>query len=867
MVNPKYSDVRRLASSLTRQLVLLVLTALLPAALSPLLAQDDLAPQKKVLVFHLMRPDDAAAVANERVYQNVLTDGLAGQIDYYSEHVDLARFGVKDYQSALRNYLRQKYKGTQFDLIIATTTDLRDFLVRYGAEVFPQTPVVFSVGGETPDDRAVPSNFTGIVYDTDRRGTLDVIHTLQPAVKRIVVISGASQAVDKWHEARARKQFDGYRDRFEFVYLSGLPMGELKHRVSSLGKESVIYFLMMAEDGAGQRFSTVDALDQIASTSSVPIYTWHDSYLGHGVVGGKLASSENVANKTAQLALRVLRGEPIESIPVSRADTSRLAFDWRQLQRWNLDEKNLPAGSEVLFKEATLWERYRSRIIGVIGLVALQSALIVALLVERRRRRKATLKLEGSEARYRNVVETQTELICRFLPDTTLTFVNDAYCKYFGKTADELIGTKLVLLIPESDRAVLLRHVESLIRQPRNETQEYPAIRADGSHGWQQWTHTVISSWIDAAVELQGVGRDISERKQLEQQLIRSERQYSTLVKNSPDVICRLDRELRFTYCSPNFDLLFGLPDHVFLGKQASEVAVPDYDWKGFEYMCRWAVEKVQATVHEFQYRERYYRTRIIPEYPPGGEVESVIMITEDVTERQLAELELQRLTTRLFTLQDEERRRIARELHDGAAQNISAIMLNLHRIENLPADQIPKRNELIADTRHLAQQSLAELRTLSYLLHPPVLDQFGLDGALQWFAKGFSERSGIQIETDAVHDIGRLPLEVETALFRIVQESLTNVRRHSGSDTATIELERHNGEVRLQILDRGHGMLESANGPISANTELGVGIPGMRQRLVQLGGRLEIQSSNKGTRITAVVPISGGEAVARYTE
>jgi len=843
--------------------MLVVIAALLSLGPSSLLAQHG--AQKKVLVLHLMRRNDTSTAVNERTYQKVLMDGLAGQLDYYSEYVDLARFGGNDYQSALRDFLKEKYKRTTFDLIISTTGDLKDFLVRYGPELFPKIPVVFSRSDEA--NEALPSNFTGVVYETDLRGTLDIVRRLQPAARNVFVITGASEAVDKWHEARARKQFQDYDGGFEFTFLSGLPLDELKRRIANLSQDSVVYFLMMTEDGAGNRFGTTDALDRVAAASSVPIYTWYDGYLGHGVVGGELASSENVARKTAEVALRILRGERVESISVDKVDTSRLAFDWRQLQHWKLDEGKLPAGAEVLFREATIWERYKDRIIAVVALLAIQSALIVALLAERRRRRKAIIGLKEGEARYRNVVENQSELICRFLPDTTLTFVNEAYCKYFGKKASDLIGTKFVLLIPESERDSMLRYLESLVDHPRSDTRENPVNRPGQSPGWQQWTNTVIYPGTDGRVELQGVGRDITERKRLEQQLVRSERQFSALVENSPDVICRLDRDLHFIYASPSFGGTFGFAAESLIGKRLSEIAAPDYDWSRFESRCREAIDKAQAAVHEFQYRGRYYRTRIVPERSSSGEVESVMTICEDFTERRRIQVELEKLTARLFNLQDEERRRIARELHDGAAQNIFAITLNLHRVEKLLMDPPPKITGLITDSKQLAEQSLTELRTISYLLHPPVLDQFGLAGALQWFARGFSERSGISVETAAVQDIGRLPLDVETALFRIVQESLTNVRRHSGSNTASIRLERRNAEVRLQVLDRGHGMREDpGNGSANDNVEYGVGISSMRQRLVQLGGRLEIESSNKGTTITALVPTSRGAALSQHS-
>jgi PAS domain S-box-containing protein len=845
------SQVRLLAGSLFCGLALPVLAILLSAGQFPASAQVRNAAHKKVLVFHLMRPDDASAVTNDRIYRSVLTDALPGQLDYYSEYLDLARFGGENYQIAFRDFLKEKYKGTDFNLIIGVA-DLRNFLARYGAEIFPNAPVVFSISDDTLDRSPSPPNFTGILYETDLRGTLNVIHGLQPSVKHVIVVTGASQSVDKWHEARARRQFNDYAGSLELIYCSGLPMDELKRQIANLPPDSVVYFVMMTEDGAGEHFTTADALDQLAAASSVPIYTWHDSFLGHGVIGGQLASSERIATRTAEVALRVLRGEPVESIPIARANTSRLAFDWRQLQRWKIDENGLPPGSEILFREATFWQRHRDSIIAVIALFALQSALIVALLFERRRRRKAIAGFRQSEDRYRNVVETQTEMICRFRPDTTLTFVNDAYCKYFGRSAEELVGTRFILFIPEAQRDTSLRYFETFVKEPRCETHEHPVIRPDGGHGWHQWTNCAITS--GAIFELQGVGRDISERKQLEQLVVRSEREFSTLVENSPDVICRLDRDLRYTYVSPNLRNIFPIAVEAFLGKPPREVSVPGYDGNGFENSCRDAAGKRQPAVHEFQYAGHHYRTRIIPEYSAGGEVESVMSITEDFTERLRAELELRKLAARLINLQDDERRRIARELHDGTAQTVSAISLNLSRLEKASVNPTPEITRLLGDSQELAAQSASELRTLSYLLHPPILDHAGLVRALQLFARGFSERTGIHVDVAGVQDIGRLPADIETALFRVVQESLTNVRRHSGSDTASIRLEKRSAEVKLQISDRGRGMLRDAGETV----ELGVGISGMRQRLIQLGGRLEIESNTNGTTITVLIPTHG---------
>ena len=216
-------------------------------------------------------------------------------------------------------------------------------------------------------------------------------------------------------------------------------------------------------------------------------------------------------------------------------------------------------------------------------------------------------------------------------------------------------------------------------------------------------------------------------------------------------------------------------------------------------------------------------------------------------------------LSGRLLKLQDEERRHIARELHDVTAQNLSAITLNLARVETLLTNADPRPRQVINDSLQLAEDCLREIRTLSYVLHPPMLDEYGLPRALEWFLEGFTKRSGIHVKLEAQPDIGRLPPDTEMALFRIVQESLTNIRRHADSHTAAILLTRDPHWVTLEVQDDGHGFREALpSGAGSALTNLGVGITGMQERLRQLGGRLTIESRPTGTTVRAVVPAKG---------
>lgn len=210
-------------------------------------------------------------------------------------------------------------------------------------------------------------------------------------------------------------------------------------------------------------------------------------------------------------------------------------------------------------------------------------------------------------------------------------------------------------------------------------------------------------------------------------------------------------------------------------------------------------------------------------------------------------------LTGRLLQLQDDERRRLSRELHDSAGQMLVALNMNCAALANEVSS--PTGERLIADTQALLSQMTSEIRTMSYLLHPPLLDEVGLDSALRWYIDGFARRSGIDTELDVSADFGRLAKEKEITLFRVVQESLTNVLRHSGSCSASVRLNREPEQVQLEIRDSGKGISPQGLARVDIGKSEGVGLGGMRERIRQLGGEFHITSSAQGTTILAILP------------
>jgi signal transduction histidine kinase len=204
--------------------------------------------------------------------------------------------------------------------------------------------------------------------------------------------------------------------------------------------------------------------------------------------------------------------------------------------------------------------------------------------------------------------------------------------------------------------------------------------------------------------------------------------------------------------------------------------------------------------------------------------------------------------------MQDEERRRIARELHDSAGQMVAALLMNIGGL-NSTDRQDGERERLLSDSRAILENLNKELRTISHLLHPPLLDEVGLPSALRWYVDEFAKRSGIETSLELAPDFGRANPDLEIAVFRIVRECLTNVHRHSGSSKATVRVRQSNGALLLEVHDAGKGIAPEKKALLTGSGPVGVGLRGMRERILQLGGTLEIESAHIGTIVRAMFP------------
>lgn len=243
--------------------------------------------------------------------------------------------------------------------------------------------------------------------------------------------------------------------------------------------------------------------------------------------------------------------------------------------------------------------------------------------------------------------------------------------------------------------------------------------------------------------------------------------------------------------------------------------------------------------------------------FDEGGKITRLVGMVADVTERRAIEMELSRLSYQLIRAQDVERRNLAQGLHESAGQTLAALKMTLARIEQSLEHKDDRHGVHLKTARDLADDAVREVRVISYLMYPPLLDDVGLGPALRWYARGFSERSGIQVKLETEEDLGRYSPEVETTIFRVVQEALTNVYRHSGSRTAIVRLVRDGRTIRVEIHDQGRGLPVRSNSD-ERNLVWGVGIGGIRERTKQLHGMFQIESTcGCGTTVRVILPLA----------
>jgi PAS domain S-box-containing protein len=420
---------------------------------------------------------------------------------------------------------------------------------------------------------------------------------------------------------------------------------------------------------------------------------------------------------------------------------------------------------------------------------------------------------------------------------------------------------KFCEFIHPEDRATVDAAFVASLEKPSPSTTEYRIVMPDGRIKILEERWRPFHDEEGKPVRLAGTCRDITERKRAEQELRQAEERIRAILEYSPNWIFLKDTEGRYLLVNREIERVFGISQEQIKGKTDSEIFPAEQAAQYRENDLKVLRAGLTMEFEEIALLEDGPHTSIVQKFPlfdTHGNIYATGGVATDITARVRAEEELKRLSGKLLRSQDEARRRIAQELHDTTGQNLVALTTMLGQLSRSMPLTGRKSRQLLSECKALADQCIREIRTLSYVLHPPVLDEAGLGDAIRDYVKGFTKRSGIQVELEMSPRLGRMPRDVELGLFRVVQESLTNIQRHSGSEQAKIRILR-NSDLTLEISDRGRGISADGNRrKEEARFEVGVGIPSMQERVKLIGGRLEIDSTSDGTTVRVTIPLEG---------
>jgi PAS domain S-box-containing protein len=522
-------------------------------------AQDSGNPPKRVLLLYSFDTEEGIYTGFDQSLRSELRSGVRDRVEFYTEHLDLVRFPAPARTANLVKLLKLKYSEQKPDLIVPVSYSALQFLLVDGKELFPGAPVVTLFNVRRLDELKLRiatgttgRSITGVASTDEPARTLDLVLQLQPDTRQVVVVGGSS-SVDKYWIDQLKHDLSPYRQTVELTYLTGLTMNELLTRVAGLPPHTVILSTYFFEDASGQFFLQEEALDLITRAADVPVYAIYSSYIGHGVVGGRMTDSENLGRKIASLAERVLNGENPAGIQMVVDNSAQDTVDWRQLRRWNINEKRLPPLTVELFREPSAWERYRITIMVVITLGILETVLVLALLISVGRRKRAERALLREK--------TLADAVIESLPG--VFFLQDKAGKNlrWNKNAELLARYAPAEVSPMGNVAdkhkVALQRAKDEVFERGSSHVEVDMLARNGSIAPHYFSGVRVE--LEGQPYLAAMGIDLTESRQAEEAVRRSEAELRSFVENAPYGIGTIAvQQDRFLHANPALVKLLG---------------------------------------------------------------------------------------------------------------------------------------------------------------------------------------------------------------------------------------------------------------------------------------------------------------------
>jgi len=496
---------------------------ILAAASSP--PADD-SPRKAVLIIESFGQPPATAGA--MAFRTTLERELGSPVDIYHVSLDIARFPGPEQEAQLGEFLKQRYQGRKLDLVVPTQSPATLFVLRQRERLFAHTPVVIT-GIER---RRVPPGLpnpttTYVAGEVDLPGQIENILQLLPDTRRVAMIHGAS-SYDRYWSTQSRRELERFAGRVDIEWLEGQSFEAMRERVARLPSGSVVFLGLIILDDVGIPIGREEALERLRAVSKVPVFGYFESYVGKGAVGGRLYADLTLGAEAARVAIQVLKGKAPGTLAPVVVHQTQPIYDWRELQRFGIREDRLPPGSEVRYRQQTVWETYRWHIAAAITLLILQAALIGGLLLQRARKRRAEAELlhtRGELAHMTRVFtlgELSASLAHELNQPLTAILANVQAAQRFmtaGRPADiQEVREILVDIAQDNKRAgEIIRRMRSMVK--KTDLDAAPLDLAGAVHEVVQLLHSdAVLRHVSVSLEAEpGLPAVLGDRIQLQQ--------------------------------------------------------------------------------------------------------------------------------------------------------------------------------------------------------------------------------------------------------------------------------------------------------------------------------------------------------------
>jgi len=815
---------------------------------------------RRVLIFDEYGPASPAIAAIDQQIRKAL-DNSPYQIELYSEFLETALFPDQTSQQEFRQWYLHKYRARKPDVIVAVGPAPIRFMAEAHQKFFSGVPVVFCASSEDlAGNLKLDSSFTGIWERIEPAKTIDVALKLQPKTLHLFVVGGTAP-FDIRVEAVVRGSVRPYEGRLDITYLTNLDMPTLLDRLKALPKQSIVLFTALNKDAAGHPFiAATQSAPMVAAAANAPVFSLADVTVGQGEVGGYVMSYAAEGVIAGAIVSRILSGERPERIPIVRgADT--YIFDWPALKRWGIDETKLPPRSIVLHRQPDFWELYRYYVLGAISLIVAEALLILALFWQRARRRRVEESLRVSETQLR-VSETRLQEAQGIAHCGSWEWNITRNEIHWSDEMYRILGLRPQSATPDQqllqgdnlpDRAAKL---EEALRTRQLYSLEHAIVRPDGESRIVVELGQPKYDSRGKPVSVVGTLLDITERRQAVQRLRESEQRFRNMADGAPVMMWISGVDKRCTDFNRGWLEFTGRRIEQEIGDGWADGVYPD----DLERCLATYVEAFDARrPFTMEYRLRRYDGEYrwitdtgTPRFLPDGTFAGYIGCCIDINDQKMAELARREVAGRLMNAQEAERARIARELHDSIGQSIALLTMQIPVSGEPSAQYLGAKHMSWQDMKDKLKALGTQVSHLSHQIHSSELEYLGLQGAIEGLCTEFSEQYSIDVKCSCVDVPRKLDGTLALAFFRVTQEALHNIAKHSQAKTVHVSLIADGAYLVLAIRDDGIGFRTELNGD-----QPGLGLVSMRERIHLIGGDFAISSSpGAGTAINAKVPL-----------